>query len=158
MIDDSNDEWTDHWASIHEAAHACVARFFGLSIELATMNYVTIPHRRYSAPDDRDSIERLIVSASGIVATTILVNYHDGGLADAELSRHRLQSLGADYLFVAFLMSHARREATRLVQAHRREIFAVARALREHRTMTHDQIDAAAKSHSGASVAPCDPS
>jgi hypothetical protein len=64
---------------VHESAHAAVAWHFGLTVELLTLDFARIPHRHYHAPDDRDSIERLIVSASGDCATTHLLQYPDTG-------------------------------------------------------------------------------
>lgn len=51
--------------------------------------------------------------------------------------------LGADILTTTYLMASARREASQLVQTFSVEIFAVARALRERRTLVQHEIDGA---------------
>lgn len=53
----------------HEAAHAVVARHYGYDVPELTMTYARIPHREYHAPDDPDSIKRLLVSCAGNAAT-----------------------------------------------------------------------------------------
>jgi hypothetical protein len=133
----------DLWGSIHEASHAVVAMHFGLEVELLTMNFCRITHAPYTAPDDRDSIERLIVSAAGVAATGCFLNYSEGDSGDIALSVGRLMHLGATPPMIHRLMQAAHREAYKLVPTFRAEIFRLARALREYRTLAQYEIDSA---------------
>ena len=134
--------WDDRWSSVHEAAHAVVARYFGLTVELATMDYVCIAHRPYSAPDCDNSIERLIVNAAGDAATTCFLNWTGTDSGDNQLSRNRLRHLGAGYFRRRRLMREAREAALCRVRSLKVEIYAVADALRERRVLSQVQVDA----------------
>jgi hypothetical protein len=134
--------WEDHWGAIHEAAHAVVARYFGLTVHLVTMNAVYIEHCPYAAPDDDNSMECLIVYAAGDAATTCFLQWTGTGLADDQLSWKRLRGLGAGRWKARRLMRAARLESEHRVQALRDEIRLVADALRQRRVMSQRQIDA----------------
>jgi|HubBroStandDraft_1064217.scaffolds.fasta_scaffold14772_5 hypothetical protein len=133
--------WTDHWAAINEAAHAVVARHFGMEVPLATLDFITVPHLPYTAPDCDNSKARLVMSAAGDVATTIFLRWTGTDHADNEISRKRLRGLGAGFFLRRRLMREARQAAFILVWALRGEILTVAGALRERRVMSQDQID-----------------
>jgi hypothetical protein len=133
--------WHDHCVSIHEAGHIAAARFFGLPVHTATMGHVDIRSRPCLAPGDCASVENLIVNAAGTAATTLFLNYTDGGVDDKENSRTQLRHLGTGHFQTHYLMKMARKAALRLVWDLKPEIFAVAQALRQQRSLTQDQID-----------------
>jgi hypothetical protein len=85
---------------------------------------------------------RLVVSAAGNCATDLFLNWTDSG-GDEELSRQWLRELGADAVQTDALMQTARATAHALVPILDDEIHAVADALRTHRVLSQDQIDAA---------------
>jgi hypothetical protein len=117
--------------SIHEAAHAVVARHFGLRVELVTMNFVRVKHPRYRSADCRHSRERLIVSAAGDCATTQFLDWSGTGQLDMANSLYRLYDLGADVPTARQLWAEARAEACNLVPTLAREIFTLAAQLRD---------------------------
>ncbi len=127
---------------MHEAAHAVVARYFGLTVELATMDHVFIPHRPYTAPDCDNSLERLIVHAAGDAATTCFLNWTGTDNGDNRLSRNRLRHLGAGYFLRRRLMRNARQAALCRVRSLKDAIYTVADALRQRRVLSQDQVDA----------------
>jgi hypothetical protein len=135
--------WEDRIASVHESAHACVARYFGMPIKLVTMDMVYIPHRPYAAPDCDNSIERLIVHAAGDAATSAFLCWTGTGITDDQLSRDRLRDLGAGFFQRRRLMREARGAAVCRVWSLKDEIYAVAQALRQRRTLTQSDIDCA---------------
>jgi hypothetical protein len=135
-------QWDGYWGSIHEAAHAVVARHFGYDVPLLTMNFATIPHREYHLPSDRHSIERLLVSCAGDAATTVFLNWTATGTEDDRRSLARLRHLGAGFFRRRWLLRMAHEGAERLVRKLKPEIYAVAAALREHSTLSQQQIDA----------------
>jgi hypothetical protein len=47
--------WDDYWGSIHEAAHAVVARHLGYDVTLLTMTVARVRHRRDYRPDGAHS-------------------------------------------------------------------------------------------------------
>lgn len=59
------------------------------------------------------------------------------------MSLNRLRHLGAPFLLQRRLLRGARKEAWHLVWSLKVEIYAVAKALRQHRELTEAQIDAA---------------
>jgi hypothetical protein len=124
------------WGSIHEAGHCYIALHFGLTVEKLTLDFCRITHAPYTAPDDRNSCERLVVSAAGICATGCFLDYWEGDSGDLALSAHRLVSLGADQQTVYELMTKAHREAYALVPRFRTEILALAKRLRTHRSLS----------------------
>ena len=133
VIDEGAREWDDYWGSIHEAAHAVVARHFGYPVPKLTMTYARIPHPRYDAPDDPDSIKRLLVSCAGNAATLAFLGYTKTGTQDDLMSLKRLRGLGAGFQLQRRLLRGARELAHELVLALRKEIYAVAKALRRDR-------------------------
>lgn len=135
-----DDEWDRQWGSIHEAGHVVIARHFGLRVSAATLFRVTIPHRAYGNADDKDSRQRLIVSAAGDVASTLICNYGSTGRIDDARSIERLEHLGASDCLIKRLMSDARAEARELVQQHRQTIMVIAAALR-HRVLYREEIN-----------------
>jgi hypothetical protein len=136
-------EWEERWISVHEAAHACVARHFGMTVEQATMTHVLVQHGPYTSPDCKKSLQCLIVGAAGDAATTCFLNFTETGPRDDQVERARLRRLGADFFERRRLMRYARDKAVALVWELKDGIFAVADALRDRRTLSQDQIDAA---------------
>jgi hypothetical protein len=134
--------WEDRWGSVHEAGHAVVARYYGMEVPLATMTYIIAPHRPYTAPDCDNSIERLVMSAAGDVATTAFLNWTGTDYGDNKISQSRLRGLGAGFFQRRRLMRDARQAALVRVWSLKDEIFSVADALREHRVLRQEQIDA----------------
>jgi len=132
-----------YWGSVHEAAHAVAARHFGLNVEIATMRRVRIPHLAYTSFDDQNSLNRLIVSAAGDAATSVLLGWTATGEGDDEGQRFRLRDLGADDATMTLLMRNARVGAEELVRLKRAAIFGVAKALREQKRLDEAEIDAA---------------
>jgi hypothetical protein len=137
------DGWLQHWASIHESGHATVARYLGWSVELATLDFVKIPHPAYRRFDELASIVRLIISASGDAATSIFLGFTATGTIDNMRSRDRLQKLGAPKIRIKELITEARLHAENLVIQLRPEIEAVAAALRERGRLDQWLIDRA---------------
>jgi hypothetical protein len=134
--------WADHWGAIHEAAHAVVARHFGMEVPLATMDFITVPHLPYLAPDCDNSRERLVMAAAGDAACTAFLNWTGTDHADNEISRKRLRVLGAGFFLRRRLMREARAAAMVRVWSLRGEILALADVLRERRVLSQRQIDA----------------
>jgi hypothetical protein len=138
----SEKQWDVHWGSIHEAAHAVVARYFFVQVKFATLHSVHIRHRRARTPDDDDSMIYLIVSAAGNAATDCFYYWTNGAGDDVDLSRQHLRELGADEGQIDLLMQTARKAAYALVPTLEDKIFAVAAALRDKRILTQTDIDA----------------
>jgi hypothetical protein len=136
-------EWESRWGSVHEAAHAVVARYFGMEVQIATMDFIRVLPRPYAAPDCDNSRESLIMSAAGDAATTAFLNWTGTDRGDNAISQRRLRDLGAGFFLRRRLMREARRAALVRVWALKYEIFAVADALRERRILSQGQIDAA---------------
>jgi hypothetical protein len=134
--------WQDHVIAVHEASHCVLANYFGLKVRLATMGCVYVPHRLCRAPDDSASMEALTINAAGVAATACFLNYNDGDVGDMENSLKQLRHFGVGYSQARSLLATAREVAVRLAWDLKDEIFSVAHALREHRTLTQDQIDA----------------
>ena len=134
--------WGDRCVAIHEAGHVVTARYFGLTVTFATMGLVVIPQRPYRAADDDNSIENLIVNASGDAATTAFLNWTGGDIGDNENSVKQLRGLGAGFFERRRLMRDARQAALVRVWSLKGEIFAVAAALRGCCTLSQAQIDA----------------
>jgi hypothetical protein len=145
------DDWDSIWGSVHESAHAVVARYFYLDVTSVTMTCTRVRHRRSIAPDDDASMMQLIVSAAGNAATDLFLNWTDTG-GDEELSRQRLRKLGADDAQISRLLQTARATAYSLVPTLKAQILAVAAVLREHRTLTQFDVDAVSKRR-GATIA-----
>jgi hypothetical protein len=136
------DDWENRWSSVHEAGHVCVARYFGLTVTLATMDRIFVSHRPCAAPDCDNSIESLIMFAAGDAATSAFLCWTGTGLTDDQISQDRLRALGAGFFLRRRLMREARQAALSRVWALKTEIFAVADALRERRVLSQRQIDA----------------
>jgi hypothetical protein len=140
-------QWDDYWGSIHEAAHAVVARRFGYDVQLVTMTCATIPFRykrRFGfRRNDRRSLERLLVSCAGDAATTVFLGFTATGTEDDRRSLRRLRRLGAGFFRRRWLLRMGQEGAERLVQTLKPQILAFAKALREHRELTQDQLDEA---------------
>lgn len=110
-----NETWADRCVSIHEAGHIATARYFGLTVTFARMGLVVIPQRPYRVADDDNSMENLIVNASGDAATACLLNWTGGDIGDNENSRKQLLRLGACFFERRRLMRAAREAAVRKV-------------------------------------------
>jgi hypothetical protein len=139
-------QWDDYWGSVHESAHAVTARYFGHELEQLTMWCASIPAQQCHAPNDRRSIEWLIISAAGDAATRIYFDWSElAPRTDYLRSVMFLLRRGAGPFRCRRLLRGAREKAEQLVQTLKPQILAVAAALREHRTLTQSEIDALIK-------------
>jgi hypothetical protein len=124
----------DRVISIHEAAHAVTARFFGFAVEAATMSHVDVA---WSSAN-----KMLIMSAAGDAATSLFFDTTGTGCRDDRLARVHLKTVGYGLWEARRLMRRARENSIACVRELKYEIFDVADALIEHRTLSQNPIDA----------------
>lgn len=136
------------WGSIHEAAHAVIARHLGLQVKLLTLRMARIPHAVYESAYGQRSFDRLAVAAAGDEATKLFLGWEQlknpGG--DDARSMERLHALGASEKQIDALMAEARDVARALCGKLRNEILNVAEELRTKRELSQSQIDYAIRS------------
>jgi hypothetical protein len=117
-----------------------VQRFFRtLILESASVVTTILPDRGHRSQNVR---KIRYVIAAGDAATSCFLNCTVTGAADDRLARMHLKKAGVGFWESRRLMRRARENALRCVQSLESEIFDVAEALREHRTLTQSQIDA----------------